>query len=344
MEFVYRRNPGILYDVIQILIMKLNHTARWNKEITSKEAQKFYMTYVLSLFDDPAPELFLFFYRMDDGADSYMEYVFRRMLQAHPDDLSQEDFVNGFSLCERVRQEVSEFYFGPGLAQMALPEIAEEIKRNPQLDFTMKQRVLQFYINPEGCVEKLTAVLDLYYRQIENEYVMRSNEILRRMNEVSVSKVAGLLGLEERIGLLRMRQAKPWVVLSFTLFVKTALWADVDDHVFLIVGEEYMQGIEEKPEPALEVEKLGQALGDTTRVKCMELLVKEGEMTAQDLMRKLGVSAKKMQYHLDVLRQARLLNEQSRGRTIAYWVNQETCRRFAEMLDGWIRGDALRYR
>ena len=344
MEYVFRRTPGVIFDLMQLLIMKLNDQGKWSKQITYSEDSLSYISYVLSQYPNPAPELFIFFYRLDDNSESYFESLFRKLLQEHPTDLLKEDFINFLACKDRVHFEVNRFYFGESVDYRDLEQVTEAIKKNKKLDFVMKQRILQFYINPESCINKLIEVFDSYYKRVIEEYEQKANAILKRQENLNVTAVLDSLEIRDQVAELEATSERAKGIVSCTQIVKTALWHNIDRFLFLIVGEIDPYEVEEVTETTADLEKMGNAISEEHRVKVIELIMKYGGMTALEISRKLGLTGKKTQYHLDILRHCGALRTTSKGKTNYYWINVEAWQQVVDILKSWVRGDQLKIR
>lgn len=71
------------------------------------------------------------------------------------------------------------------------------------------------------------------------------------------------------------------------------------------------------------------ALGDPTRRKILELLSKEGDMTAGQIAAHFSITAPSVSHHLSTLKASGLVLDTRRGQTIVYSLNTTV---FQEML------------
>jgi DNA-binding transcriptional ArsR family regulator len=65
------------------------------------------------------------------------------------------------------------------------------------------------------------------------------------------------------------------------------------------------------------------ALGDETRQRILELLLKKGEMCVSDLVDAFNVSQPTISHHLTLLKNAKLVSSRREGKQIFYSVDQE---------------------
>jgi DNA-binding transcriptional ArsR family regulator len=77
------------------------------------------------------------------------------------------------------------------------------------------------------------------------------------------------------------------------------------------------------PEEWVEFARFFSALGDTTRQQIMLVFEPGEEICVNDIARLFKLSRPAISHHLKVLRDARLLKCEKRGKEVYYWVNQK---------------------
>ncbi|NOK57568.1 MAG: winged helix-turn-helix transcriptional regulator [Chloroflexi bacterium AL-W] len=81
----------------------------------------------------------------------------------------------------------------------------------------------------------------------------------------------------------------------------------------------------------MELTRTLQALTDPTRRAILEML-NEGDMTAGDIAAHFNISAPSVSHHLNVLKNADLVQSQRRGQTIIYTLNATVVQEFLQEL------------
>lgn len=74
------------------------------------------------------------------------------------------------------------------------------------------------------------------------------------------------------------------------------------------------------------------ALGDPTRRQILEMLAREGDLTAGDIASRFAISAPSVSHHLSILKHAQLVQDTRQRQTILYSLNTTV---FQEVLK-WI--------
>lgn len=63
------------------------------------------------------------------------------------------------------------------------------------------------------------------------------------------------------------------------------------------------------------------ALGDPTRRKILEILSREGDLSAGEIASRFNISAPSISHHLSILKHAALVQDTRRGQSIVYSLN-----------------------
>lgn len=93
-----------------------------------------------------------------------------------------------------------------------------------------------------------------------------------------------------------------------------------------------------------ELELVFRALGDSTRLKILELLKRPGKsacdlvgrnekgLCACDIQEEIGLSQTAISHHMDLLRRSGLVLAEKRGRWMFYWRNEALVASLADMI------------
>ena len=80
------------------------------------------------------------------------------------------------------------------------------------------------------------------------------------------------------------------------------------------------------------MEKIGKALGDTTRLRILSEISKKGSMTCSEAEAVAGLSQPTVSHHINLLIDAGLLNAEKEGRFSRLTVNRKKMEQFASYL------------
>jgi ArsR family transcriptional regulator len=86
-------------------------------------------------------------------------------------------------------------------------------------------------------------------------------------------------------------------------------------------------------EQAAVVAPLFKALGDPVRLRLMSMIASTGETCVSDLTDAFDLSGPTISHHLQVLREAGLVDSQRRGTWVYYWMRPDAVRNLGTLLD-----------
>ena len=115
MQIVFKRTPGLIYDVYQALTMKLNGQSKWNSRLTNHENKQkamIDMEYKLSQLEDPNPELAVFFYQKEPGVTNFFYEVILEVMNRSDENMTKEDIIEYLSYREHLKKRLCQYYLG----------------------------------------------------------------------------------------------------------------------------------------------------------------------------------------------------------------------------------------
>lgn len=344
MEVLFRRAPGIVYDLSQIFVTKLNDKSKWiNRviDIESKESDVNYIEFWRDQFADPDPVLAVFFYLKNENAQTYFSQIFNTVIDYSGEMVSKEDFLTYFSMDSRVKREVLEFYLGEEFDINNLREIAAKINANSEYDNDFKLLLLSFVINCDQVLDKMRTTFSRYYDQAEAIFEERANELLKRQEELNMSDVCTYIvdTVKKRGRRKELRRS----VVSMTLFSKYTFWyTNRNETGWFVIGEFYGQEKRVQDiEPKLDMSVFGTSMGDKNRAGIIKLLLENDELNSSEIAIKLNVAINTIAYHLDIMKTAKILAHHNEGKTAYYSINTVTCEKAKEQIMEWILGENL---
>lgn len=89
------------------------------------------------------------------------------------------------------------------------------------------------------------------------------------------------------------------------------------EHGWILLGIDYDTEVETLEMP-ISLTGFGHVLSDSTRLNILREIHQNGEQTLTDLSRTFNLANAVMLYHLDILRQERLLGQRHEGRSVYY--------------------------
>ncbi len=72
------------------------------------------------------------------------------------------------------------------------------------------------------------------------------------------------------------------------------------------------------------MEEIFKALGDSTRLKILQMIAEQGDVCVCKLVEELGIGQSAVSHHLAILRRAQILKSRREGQWIHYSINLDT--------------------
>lgn len=319
MNVVFRKNPGFLYDVCQIIMCKTAKHESWidlyvagrRSAVDVRELE-----HILDQFSPINRYLLLLGYR-DRKKGSLIGSIFHEFMLSSTTPWDIENFVQYISQIDTLKQHIVNYYFDAPQNE----NILEQISQSTNLDLEIQNLLYNFFLFPER------------YTQV---IVTEVQKVICSMQQYHTKNLAQLLDCQENFNYdLLMQDNSPFAkkrkwdhgmkicYVSFSLVGKyTGLRHRQGTEGWLILGHDYNRTYDETIDPNVDVAAFGNAFGDQLRVRIIEEIVKNGEMTLADLAKELGVVNTIVVYHLDILKRENLLLHRYQGRKVLYCLNQ----------------------
>ena len=335
MEVKYARNPGFYYDLYKACIMKINNRAKWLDKIvnTGQESEDIqYVESQLKLFPDLPIELTVFFYFRGRLDNSFFSVLYMRLLEQKQDRLDLETIFSYLDDTEQVKSDISRFYFGDKIDAENLAQITNCLEKEERINNPkVKLQILSFFIRPMYYISILREHLKIYVEILETMYLEKEEEFTQESTLVDFPKVNQFL--EKLIG--RDISVKDATNVSFTILNKNLIFKPLNMDIY-ILGWDYRESLSSEFDIPVDITKFGDAIGDDNRMRIMRHILENGEDTAINIGKQLGMSLSTIIYHVDRMEDAHLLSNYKKGRTTYYWLNVQHCVKIIDHIKSWI--------
>ncbi len=318
MNVLFRRNLGFIFDATQIVTCKTARRESWIDTFVrngneSKDLQA--IENILEKFDDLNPKLLLIGYR-ERKRESLLDCLFADYADDHMGNWDAESFLNYITNVERFNAAVANYYFG----HTSIDNIFEEIGDAEHLSSALKSILYDFFLFPDKYLTLVKKELSRVFLTLEKYH----NDNLECI--ISCQEAFNYELLDSKN--IPFAKKKKWdkglstCYASFSLVSKYVIDRNkVNDSGWIVLGYDYIKAFEEPNEIKLDIAAFGNAFGDKIRVRIVELIVQNGEMTLADLSKEIGVVNTIAIYHLDILKKENLLLHRYQGRKVLYCLN-----------------------
>lgn len=317
MNVLFRRNLGVIFDVCHIVTCKTAKRETWIQSCIrsgSEAADVQEIENILSTFEDLNPKMLLFGYR--DRKKGCLTDILIKYVDENIGNWDVEGFIQYLSDVEKMKNFVSEYYF----SQEETDQIFDLIANDETLPGDLKSLLYEFFIFPDRYMKVVISEINKIFASLQKHYSEKF-EVLLHCQETfnySILKQENSPFSKNK----RWDQGVKNMYVSFSLVNKYTITrgrGSVDG--WLLLGYDFFSTLGEMNETKLNIAAFGNAFGDKLRVKIVEEIVKNGEMTLADLSRKLGVVNTIAIYHLEILKKENLLLHRYQGRKVLYCLN-----------------------
>lgn len=351
MDIKFKKAPGLLYDAISMLIMKLNPKNKWISTVVNPSHENGDLThynYWMNQFDAPDQRLLLFVYRPDTRTPSFLTMFLRDVLIKYNFDLDLTLFLQELEDIDSIFENIFLFYLQEKVSASIRPaEVAEIIYYRNDLSNDIKFFLLNFSVNKKPYITCLKECLTNYYNEFCESYSLRANDLLHLHESFSMPNFQRMLSLylnPDVFDVNKVFNSLETVHLSFGLFMKNTIWITLsdDDNGWCFLGQNYLETLLIDTQFKITPESIGNAIGDKHRERIVGIILEHGEQSSGEIAKKLGLALNTVTYHLDIMRKANLLCSRNQGKSTFYWINSKTCEEASRMFKIWARGGVIR--
>lgn len=353
MDINFKKAPGLLYDVISMLIMKLNPKNKWISTVVNPSHENGDLThynYWMNQFTDPDHRLLLFVYRPDNKTLTFLSLFFKDLLKKHNFQLDLHTFLAELDNIDYIFEKICFFYLGEETPASTLPvEIAEKIYDRNDLSNDIKFFLLNFSVNKKPYITCLKEHIINYYNEFSKIYSLRANDLLVLHENFSIPNLTQMVSLylntnnNDNDAIKQKFSSLQTLHLSFCLFMKNGIWLTLlnDDNWWCILGQNYLETLLIDTQFKITPESIGNAIGDKHRERIVGIILEHGEQSSGQIAKKLGLALNTVTYHLDIMKKANLLCSRTQGKSSFYWINSKTCEEASRMFKIWSEGGVI---
>lgn len=317
MNVLFRRNLGFIYDATQIITCKTSRRESWIELFVRngnelKDLQV--IETILDKFNELNSKILLIGYR-ERNKDSLIDSLFSAYADEYMGNWDTTSFIDYITDVNRFKSFVTEYYF----EQSSSENIFEAIDVT-SISPTLKAILYDFYLFPEKFVNLLKNELVKVFSILEKYHADNLENIIACQEAFNYELLDSAS--------IPFAKKKKWdkglatCYVSFSLVSKYIIDRNkVNNSGWIVLGYDYARAFNEPNETQLDIAAFGNAFGDKLRVKIIELIVQNGEMTLADLSKVIGVVNTIAIYHLDILKKENLLLHRYEGRKVLYCLN-----------------------
>ena len=301
-SFMINTNIGVYYDIIYILSVHFNN--KYNSERINMN----------NLSNCILP----FFFKKENDC-SFMHNILTESYEELLLNGNIETIQNKLIDCENLTSKIINFYFGDINTKfifndfMSLSDLNRVITESKYPD-ELKNSLYSLFIEPVKTVHYLMTTLfdfDLQLKRIHKNY---ASNILKIQQDFLEPMMLEKLNLKDKI-----TNNTPCAV---SLFDKELLnfLSLKNGNYLLLLGEDYSNTLNSENIYALK--DFGYALTEINRLKLLDMMKTNKEITIKDIELQLCLSGTNAYYHLSLMTKLNMVNTRYEGRTVFYSINK----------------------
>lgn len=327
------KEPGFVNDVLLLFALHFNKqkflsclphaTAQQKEEITEYYEDLYKQTSFIS--DD----LFIFFHALENNQNVISTFYFGMCSDHFAADYDFRYLQDSLLSKEKLFRNVIRFYL-LGLSDEELEECTGSlatlfayIKKSGVSD-EIKKRLYEFCVDPEPYIHTLLCELVDASKWVENYYKNNYQLILKGYNNITFEKLTEQLAVVKDIRTIDFEKTALYV--SYCLLNKYIVsCCPVLDGICCLVGQgyEHVMSAQTKNNATFDLESLGNALCESSRVRILELLLERGELTCKDLEKAFEFSGSTAYHHVSLLVRVGAVKTRNVGKTVYYDINPD---------------------
>lgn len=323
------KDPGYISDLLFVFFLQYNKEyciENFVNKKREKEDKAFYEQ-IVKEFAPTSDDLYVFFHALENGqcciTYNYF-YAYRELFASTYNMAFLQDQLSDYP---EVIKNVMRFYFHDLTTQEmdacinSHATLFDMIKKSDYSD-TEKSRLYEFFIDPFTYIRTLQQELMVTEVQLRLYYEKNYTKIFDTFNKLTFDVLK--------------TQLSPLYDLSFinedgaTLFLSVSLinkryikfHSHKDWGVFML-GIDYLESVEDtlNRESCVKLDEFSNALSEESRVKMLDLMLENGEITCKDLERIFNFSGSTAYHHLTILMRYGAIKTRNEGKTILYSIN-----------------------
>jgi len=343
--------PGKLYDLFFLFLLNFNkeqylsdHPAQ---RISPEETAHY--TQFLESYPPINDDLHIFFHADDSGTSFITRFYFDKCkLSMLRDAFDLAVVRKQLSDVNQVKENLLLHYF-PTLTEaekVACKNSVSDVNlviKSSNLPGDLKASLYNFFIDPNGVLQTLRDELleKSFIQELEYNRNLNTYQTLRK--NFDFAPIENMLSHSKRGNADFANLSEVYV--SFCTHCKDLIhYCSVEDNaLFLMLGSKYENIISSLQDQEMypDLKAFGQAISDANRVAILDLIYKNGKVTAKEVEQDRGISAPNTYYHLSLMVKAGVLNSSNVGKTVYYTINGLYFRNLSEIALYYSKGGKI---
>lgn len=338
----YYPDPGISYDIIKMLTVKLTTPNTWDTLLTSlasHTADVEHITKNASFLPSPPPELILFcFFPNNKSNVTFLTSLLEKILFPNFSRYSIQDLLCYINNTDQFIKDLYEYYLVDAYNHSL--DIEHSVRSNKNIPDKIKILLLGFSLNPQKYISLLSKTISKYYTTIKEIYITSSNQY--PISSLLLDQLVESLDITNIAFPIDKTNCTLCYSLCFT-FPRYLLFDLTSSSPFIVTTLQTLtEGSIIFPSiSTFSLTKIATALSDQNRISIINYLIDTNIASAQDIVNHLALSRTAVSHHLSILKDAHLLSITKADRQLKYSFNPKALSGFTEAIDKLTKGEQI---
>jgi len=320
-KFEYYPDPGIAYDIVKMLFLKLTSPNEWKEMLTTITSHEYYTEYIqnkANLLPDPTPELLLYVYIPINKKYTFLSTIIAKLIDTDVHSFTLNSLITYLSNVDEVKEDLYSYYLGT--QDYSNTDLDHLIRTNKNIPDKIKVLLFGFAMYSYKHISYLIKTIEEYYIIIKENWIsdipteFDLNLFLEKViDEIYSSNTMLLNSLKNNSIPYSLCHSTPdFLSLGFS-----------SSYPYFISTYDSIQSMiknDSKPSTS-EIILAARALSDNYRISILNQLSCHTSLTFAEIALQSNLSETTIKYHLSILKKANLINTTRHNRQIHYSSN-----------------------
>lgn len=323
-DYVYLKQPGILYDMMFALKLRFNGERAiqaLNEKVLSSDTEQLYKQVIQQLADVSDKLLPLFYWNdIPKKKTGLLAYMRQHMYLLHyTEDGLMDEFYDSLRDVQRLKKFIYKNYISedcPDVIDIGTFGQIRESLYDAELPADVKMYMMDFFLYGENEIDFIISELKKAQTICEELYKIHSDKVEEQIEKFDDKKIEALSKLQ----MWDITKFSP-IYHTYCVLNKYSVYGETyNDDYMAYLGIESDEVILENTTIDVNLFELGRILYDETRLKILDML-KEKPMYCAEIAKALGLKNNSTLYHLTMMEKQSLLGLFSVGTKVYYHIN-----------------------
>lgn len=323
------KGPGYLYDLFSLFVLYFNQDVFLSEQVNQNKAVEDteHFNRVLNTIEKVPEELRIFFQLKENHNTFLTTHFFHKNVAQILLDSGINTIQTALKDVDEVVKNIIDFYFETLTIDVSIedPQFIRTIGkriRDSEYDVALKNSLYEFFLDPIPVIQTLCNELakkDVLLSKIYNEC---DTGITKVQNNIDLHQlIKGTL--QTKTNKLEVSTVNDFIISICVAHKNCNIVFASESKMLLLLGTDYEDFLNymNTKDKFPELSQFGIALAEQNRIQILELIQKCGEMTVSDIKRELQLSHTNAYYHVTLLLKSKLLDFNSKGRSVYYSIN-----------------------